>query len=305
MGVLPRLLLGLSLYAGGWGLFFSAPPQVTSDAMDLDPVATQSGLSVRLGAQADGWIIEVHDDPTAPTAALVRMRSPAGETLEERSVVLAGTTDEERSRELAAELALVIEQHDRQRTAPPKPTPKPKPAPPPEPVEPRGLLAVSARAGVGLARAVDVDAGVDLRGGAYLVREHVVPLASIGWSRSSAGPLTFDAIRFGIGAAFGAPLARGRLWLGAGVLPQAMWARAAERRVAAAWWSSTEVSAQLHVRLRWFLILLRTGVDLTFPPAVARGTDERIRWGPVRFAAGLGIGAVFGGGRAPRFRSRM
>jgi hypothetical protein len=299
MGVLPRLLLGLHL------LLAAPPVEVTSDAMDLDPTATREGLAVRLGAQADGWTVDVHDDPTAPTAVLVRMRPPAGEPVE-RSVVLAGTTAEERSRELAAELALVIEQHGRERAAPPaeapaKPTP-PEPAPPPR--SHRGFVAVAGRVGAGLSRQVDPDAGIDLRGGAYLVREHVVPMLSVGWSRSSAGPLVFDAVRFGAGAAFGAPLSRGRLWLGAGVLPQAMWAQARERVEAAAWWSSTEVSLQLHVRLRGFLLLLRTGVDLTFPPAVARGSDGRIRWGPVRFAAGVGIGAAFGGGRGPRDRSR-
>jgi hypothetical protein len=149
--------------------------------------------------------------------------------------------------------------------------------------------------GVGPLSAPDPDFGANVRGGTWLVREIVQPLVDVGWSRSVDGSLVLDGVRFGAGAAFGSPLARRRLWAGASVLPRAAWTRAADRRAVSKWRSSTELAGLLQIRGRWWMIGVRVGADLTFPPVRARGhdRDDTVRWGPVRFVSGLDLAFVF------------
>ena len=88
-----------------------APPQLDlSSATAIDPRATTQGLHARVST-LDDWSITVHDAPTtSPERAVeVWLRAPDGGE-HRRRLPLAGTTVEDRSRELAASLALLIKQ---------------------------------------------------------------------------------------------------------------------------------------------------------------------------------------------------
>jgi hypothetical protein len=148
---------------------------------------------------------------------------------------------------------------------------------------------------VGALSQPDPDYGATLRGGAWLVRDHLQPIAELGWARSGAGDLNMDGVRFGAGLAAGTSVANARLWLGAGVLPRAMWVRASDRSAPSTWSSSTELAAVGQVRLRRIMLGLRVGVDLTLPPIVSQGVQDRLRWGPARFVVGLEVGPAFWG----------
>ena len=263
--------------------------QVQVDAAEIDADATRRGLEVRLGEAVDGWVVEVRPTDTHEQVYL-RLRSPSGVEVH-RAITLEGEGVEERSRELASAVALIIEGHI-DATMPAEDVGQPTQ---PEPL--RGWFAVGPRLGAGPPSAVDIDGGLGVRGGVWLLGEHVQPIASLGWSRSRDETLVLDGVRLGAGAAFGTPLAQRRLWTGAGIVPHAAWTRARDRRDVSQWRSSTEVSALLQVRGSWWLLAARAGLDLTLPPVRARGQDTTLRWGPVRFMAGLEFGLVLPPGR--------
>lgn len=255
-----------------------AAPAVTSTSARFDAAATAEALEVRLGRRADHWRVEVADDVDGQRAT-VHLRSNKGEDTQ-RTIVVTADTTEERSRELAAALALVIEEY-----LPPEPKPTPKPPPRKGPA---GWLAVGARVGVG--RPVDVDGGASLRGGALWGRRIVQPIGSLAWSRSRERGLALDGIRFGAGVGAGADLPGTPLWLGGTVVPHAVWAIARHTARDRGWTSATEVSALLQVRARWFYGALRVGAEFMAPPLSARGTGADLRWGPVRLVVGLEVG---------------
>jgi hypothetical protein len=217
-----------------------------------------------------------------------------------RSIVLTGSTVEDRSRELAAALAFIVEQHPKPSVAP-RPEPSPVPSTPPAPagrVEPRprtrGWLALGARVGLGAPSDPDLDGGLALRGGLWLVRHDIVqPIVEVDWSRSATDVLALDGIRFGGGLAIGRTMG-GALWLGIGAIQRALWAQATERRRSTRWLSSTELTGLLQVRLGpWLLLGLRTGAELTFPPIQATGQGpDSLRWGRARWLAGAELGFV-------------
>lgn len=87
-----------------------APPQLDLSATAIDTRTTTQGLRARVSV-LDDWSITVHDaTTTSPELAVeVWLRAPDG-TRHQRRLPLAGTTAEDRSREVAASLALLIEQ---------------------------------------------------------------------------------------------------------------------------------------------------------------------------------------------------
>jgi hypothetical protein len=206
-------------------------------------------------------------------------------------VVLTGATPPERSRELAAALALIIDQHE------PRPRPEQARTTKPQPTRarrPRGWIGVGPRIGLGPPAAIDPDVGASLTGGCWLVGEHIQPVVRGGWSASTDGDLRLDGIRIGAGLLAGSALVRGHAWLGAGAVGHAFWAQAEDQRADRRWVSSTELAAAFQVRgRRGLLVGLRTGVDLTLPPLRARGESTAIRWGVVRFFAELWVGLHF------------
>src|SRR5262245_41748813 len=87
-------------------------------------------------------------------------------------------------------------------------------APEPGPGLPRGWVGAGGRNAFGPPSRVDPDFGGDLLGGAWILREHLMPIARIGWSRGGYDRLTVDALRFGGGLLAGAALLDERLWIG-------------------------------------------------------------------------------------------
>jgi hypothetical protein len=258
----------------------------------VDPAATEAGLRTRTGDALDQVAIEV-SDAQEPGAVDVRLRGRDG-SVTERRIALMGDTLEERSRELAAGLALLLESEDEPPPPPVEPPPKP-PEPPPVAPRPRvrGWLGLGPR--VELGPGVLFEGGGDLMAGVWLAREHVQPLLSAGFTAASQDNISLMQTRFGAGLAVGAPVgARRRIWLGGHVLGHALWARAHEIRTATLWLSSTEVGGLVQYRGSRFFLGLRTGVDLTLPPLAVRGTRARIQRGPARWIVGLVIGIAFG-----------
>jgi hypothetical protein len=269
-------------------LVLATAPAVTSTSERFDAAATAAALEVRLGRRADDWEITVADELEGDNA-VVQLRSKRGDDVV-RTFVVTGETTEDRSRELAAALALVIEEFLPPEPAlpPPEPPPKPQP-PPPEPRKrPEGWLAVGGR--VGLGQPIDLDAGPTLRGGALWGRRIVQPIVSVAWSRSRERGLTLDGIRFGAGLALGSDLPGTPLWLGGAVVPHALLAFARDTDRDRGWSSATEISALLQVRARWFYGGLRVGAEVTEPPLRAQGTDASLRWGHLRLVVGLELG---------------
>ncbi len=250
---------------------------------ELDAEALHHGIELRLGSRAEGW--RIHIETIDLDHVRARLVSPDGE-VRVRTLTLTGQTPEDRSRELAATLALLME--DAGTDEPPETTRAPTPDPTPPPT--RGWIALTGHVGFG--RDLAVTGGAGLRGGAWLLREHLQPLAEIDWMHAGRGRLTIDGVRFGAGLAGGTALATGRVWLGAGALARAVWAAARAEGRGAAWTSSTFVGPIAQVRIRRLVIGARVGVDLTLPPLRFEGNRDVLRWGLVRMAAGLSVGSV-------------
>ncbi len=280
----------------------AAPPQTaaatapqTAQQLDLaaaaiDPAATAAGLRARAGPRLDGWTITVRDTATVNEVEAV-LNSPAGEQ-RRRRLTLTGTTTTDRSRELAASLALLVEEDDPE----PDPTPKPEPKPP---IKPRGWLGLGPRLEVGSPPA----GGLDLTGGAWLVRDHVQPLANLAWSSTASEGLRLHSLRIGAGVAAGAPLKASRIgphgpsaliWLGGHVLVHTQWVQARDALVASAWTAATEVGGLLQVRWSRVVLAARTGVDLNFPPLTLRGAAAQLSRGPAAWLLAINFGFVFG-----------
>lgn len=297
------MLLALALLT----VLAAAPIEVGTDLVDA--VKLESGLRARIGPELDDWQVRV-----APTGLAgqvqVSIARHDGQSFGQ-TVQLAGKTVEDRTRELAAGIALLIEVYPQQppppatstttspptspdglERPPPPETPEQPPPPPPRPAL-RGWLGLGPR--IELGSGLPFEAGLDLMGGLWLVREHVQPILSLGFSGGARHGISVLHGRFGAGAAFGAPLGpRDRLWLGAHVLGHALYVHAAERTTDATWLSSTEVGGLLQYRGRRLFLGLRTGVDLTLPTVSIRGTRGVVRRDVPRWCFGLMFGVVFG-----------
>lgn len=267
------------------GVLAAGGPGLAVDSVAVDPATTEAGLRARTGDALDEVTIEVSDAQEPGAVDVVLRRRDGGVT--ERRIALMGDTLEERSRELAAGLALLLESDE-----PPPSRPKqPEPVAPPPRV--RGWLGIGPR--VELGPGVLFEGGGDLMAGVWLAREHVQPLLSAGFTAASQDNISLMQTRFGAGLAVGAAVGeRRRIWLGGHVLGHALWARAHEIRTATLWLSSTEVGGLVQYRGSRLSLGLRTGVDLTLPPLAVRGTRARVQRGPARWIVGLVIGIAFG-----------
>lgn len=291
-------------------LVLGAPPRLELNAAAIDTQVATQGLRARVG-DLDDWTITVSDatsDATSRELAVeVWLRAPDGSS-HRRRLPLAGTTVEDRSREVAASVALLIEQwDDRPASAPPPSSPPPaRVADLSAPGPVRGA-APRARAWLGLGPRLELarwppEGGVDILFGAWLLAERLQPLLSAGWSATGRQGLSLQTVRLGAGLAAGSPLARGRWWLGAHAIVHAVWARAHDSRSETLWASSSELGGTFQVRgARWF-VGVRTGLDLALPELRIRGNIAHLRRGPVQWVLGVSFAMIFGDLRNSRGR---
>lgn len=284
--VLARVALAtLLIFAPG------EPSSLRLAAEGLDPVALESGMRVRVGDVIDGWDIEVRATSLRGTYE-VELRAPERPEPELRVVSLVGETDEDRSRELAAILALIIMESPGSELEP-EPVLEPEPDPLPEPrFVPRVALSLEGHVGLGPPRQPDMDLGAGLGAGIWLARHHLQPRLRAWWSRSSGEQLRVDGVSVGAGLAGGAPV--GRWWFGVLALPTFKWTRAIDRKPAIALSGGGELTAMVQYRRPHWVIGLRTGVETTFRPVLARGSNDVIRWGPIRWLLVLELGVGLG-----------
>lgn len=285
-----------------------APPRLDLHAAAIDTQITTQGLRARV-ADLDDWTITVGDATTdAATQELaveVWLRAPDGSD-HRRRLPLAGTTKEDRSRELAASLALLIEQWDERSPSPLPPSSSAR-VPDTNAPGPMPAAAPRARAWLGLGPRLELarwppEGGVDLLFGAWLLAERLQPLLSAGWSATGRQGLSLQTVRLGAGLAAGSPLARGRWWLGAHAVVHALWARAHDSRAATLWASSSELGGTFQVRgARWF-VGVRTGLDLALPELRVRGNTAYLRRGPVQWVLGVSFAMILGDLRNSRGR---
>lgn len=257
-------------------------PSLRIHSRHVEAGAVQQGLRLRVGEGWQRWAIEV-DDAAAPGQVDVRLRDHGGH-IHARTLTLEGETVDERSRALASSLALLVEQLDEStpRSADPEPTPAPAVI--------SGFLGVGPRMALNPRAPVDVDVGLSLVGGAWLAREHVVPVGELAWARSRAGELTVDALRMGAGVLGGVATERGRLWGGGGALIRAQWAQARASATAAGWWASPALMGAIQYRGRILVVSAWLGADLMLPPLRARGDAHVLRWTTIRPMATLHVG---------------
>lgn len=215
------------------------------------------------------------------------LRAPDGRE-ERRRILLTGASRDDRSRELAASLALLVEE-DPSSAAPTSPKP-PAPSDRPAPAKIRGWIGLGPRLEVGAPPA----GGLDIAGGAWLLRDHLQPLANLAWAATASGGLRMHNLRIGAGLAAGAPLRAGLIWLGGHVLVHARWVQARDVTAASLWTAATEIGGLLQVRWPRVVLGARTGVDLNFPPVTLQGASARLTRGPAAWLFALHVGFVFG-----------
>ncbi|MCX4245124.1 hypothetical protein [Paraliomyxa miuraensis] len=238
--------------------------------------AVQQGLELRVGDDWRRWKIEIRDGST-PEHVNVTLRDRAGH-LHTRRLVLDGASTDERSRELAAALALLVEQLE-QGTPEPEPLPRP---PEPAPSPSSGFIGLGPRLAVGLRRSPAIDGGISVAGGAWLAKEHVQPIAELAWARSTRGALRLDGLRMGAGVLGGASGLGGRVWGGAGALMRVQHAKATAEGSARGWGTNPAIVGGLQYRGPLLVVGAWLGADLMLPPLLARGDGQALRWGIVR-----------------------
>lgn len=254
----------------------------------VDAAAVQQGLRVRVGEGWQRWAIEV-DDAAAPGQVDVRLRDDGGH-IHARTLTLEGETADERSRALASSLALLVDQIDQNDAHPPAPPADEEPMPVLAPARIAGFIGMGPRMAFNPGSPWHVDGGVSLVGGAWLAREHVVPVGELGWAHSRAGELTVDALRMGAGVLGGVASKRGRLWGGGGALLRAQWAQARASATAGGWWASPALMGAIQYRGRILVASAWLGADLMLPPLRARGDAHVLRWTTIRPMATLHVG---------------
>ncbi len=260
---------------------------VTSTSTSIDGDAVRSALEVRAGDEGRRWDLEIADGTATGEVHVVLRR---GDERIERAFVVAAEDVDGRSRELAAALALVIEQHAAENPAATSVRSEPPLDRTPPPSPPQGWLAFGGRIGVG--SPADPDGGATLRGGVLWGRRILQPIAQLATVHARAGDLRLDGLRTGVGLALGG--AAGPFWLGGAAIPQVAWLRARDEVKDDDVGLVTEITALAQWRSRGALVGLRLGLDLATPPTRVRGTDDRLRLGLVRFVAGLEVGFTIG-----------
>ena len=226
------------------------------------------GLRARVGDAIEDWIIDV--EFKAARRYALTMRGPNDDFDDVREVQLEGRTKLDRSRELASLLATIIESRT--------------------PTFPRGFLALEAL----LTAGSDLDLGLGVDGGVWLLHDHLQPRMRVAWSHGWASSLRVNQLDVGIGLAAGAPLdTAGHLWLGGLAMPTLIWTHAAEVGTASTWSGGVELGVLLQYRRPRFVLGVRTGIETTFPAVrVLAGTDE-LRYGPVRWILAIELGLGF------------
>lgn len=249
------------------------------DADGLDPAALELGLRARVGDGLDDWTIQIEGGEAG--SYQLRLRGPGQAQAERRTVVISGSTAEDRSRELASTLALIIEA-GAQEQAHAEPTPTSAPTPP------RGFVVVEGHVGLGPPRDLDPELGAGLGAGAWVLGEHLQPRARVRWAHGWSGELGVHQVSAGLGLAAGAPL--GRIWLGGLAMPAVKWTYAEQVRSSSAWAGGGELCVLAQLRLAQLVLGVRTGVETTFPALRASGTQDVIRWGHLRWVLVVEIG---------------
>lgn len=268
------------------------------ESATIDREALVRGLELRVGERWHALTIEVRDGEQ-PAELQILLRDEAGR-VHTRALALTTATVDERSRELATALALLVEQLETVTPPPPEPPPTPPGPAPPAPPELTGWIGVGPRGALNAGRPADPELGLHLAGGLWLLHDHLQPVVELAWARGGAGSLTVDAVRAGGGLLAGAGWARRRLWGGAGALMRAQWSQARAERTIDGWWASPAILAVVQYRGRIVMLGLWAGVDLLFPPLVARSNVQRVRWSSVRPMMALQVGVRL----PPRARAR-
>ena len=242
------------------------------EARGVDADAVETGLRARVGDVLEDWTIDVRFEGSR--RYVLTLRGPRDDADDVRSVRLEGRTKVDRSRELASMIATIIESRT--------------------PVYPRGFLALEAH----LAAGSDLDLGLGLGGGVWLLRDHLQPRMRVAWSHGWAPSLRVNQLDVGVGLAAGAPVdSSGNLWLGGLVMPTLTWTHASNHAegigTASTWSGGSELCVLVQYRLPRFVVGVRTGIETTFPAVrVVAGTDE-LRFGPVRWLLAIELGLGF------------
>ena len=266
-------------------LSFDTPSSgIEIDAADLQASTLERGLRARVGESIEHWHLSVGES-SIQGEYRVRMTAPDGQQID-RNLAFSAESPEDRSRELAAKIAFIIEDWEL--------TSKP-----PSSSSSTSMTATAARTGeetdlrphplfialtpsVSFGAPVDPAGGIGLLTGLWLHRRYFSAALHVDWSRAHEKGLNFDALRFGPAFSAGAPLSHSQFWGGAFLSSRAQWAVAREQNDVSGWAFSSELSAVLRYRSRHFFGGLRAGVDLQWPPQRAIGTNSELRRGTVR-----------------------
>lgn len=271
-----------------------APPVHELDTEGIDAAKLDAGLRARVGDEVDAWQIEIRATELRGTYE-VTLLGPGRSEPEHRQVNLVGQTDEDRSRELASMLAVIIDLEPDEADGEPELEPEPQPDPVPESkpfIVPRATISLEGHVGMGPPREPDTDAGLGLGVGAWLLDDHLQPRVRATWSRSQGQDLRVDGLSIGAGLAGGVSL--GHWWLGALALPVFKWTRGESVRPATVVGGGGELTALVQYRRPWLVVGLRTGVETTFRPLRIRGNNDVIAWGPLRWLLVLEVGLGLG-----------
>jgi hypothetical protein len=267
--------------------------EVSGEGVVEDEVA--AGIRMR-GGEFEGFHVVVRGTSVRGTYE-IEIADPSG-TRHERVVVLEADTDDGRSRELAADLVLVLEEMDVAPTTSPitdadEPVEPPPPPPDPPRTDPIGRGFVVAWPRFGIGDPTDPDFGIGLAAGlGVLGKPHasrLQPRLQFSWARAGEADLTLDTLRFGAGLAVGGAVHR-HVWLGALAVPQAAWNSAREGKVDTSFRFSCEGSGLLHVSVSRFVLEARVGAEFNTPAVTFSGAASQLRVGYVRFLAALGVG---------------
>lgn len=270
----------------------SSAGQVTGSSRWIDPSATERGIRVR-SERADEWSVTVTDLAEDYPHVQVIMRDPEGNEIE-RDVELKDATVEGRSRELAAIVALVIEEAPAADPPEPRKTAKSqKPESDDELASERTWwLGGGPRLELGPPRLVTASGGLDARGGMWF-GQHFQALADVGW-HASRQVASLNAIRVGAGLAAGTSLPARRLWLGGGLMPglEVVVARGTRVRTTALF--ATDVFGIAQLRIKQAVLGLRTGITLNLPSAAVANQNVLV-WNNARWFIGFSFGWIFAG----------
>jgi hypothetical protein len=291
------LLIGASIAAR---LTAPAAEALHIESAQIDGQRAAAGLRARVGADLDAWTIRVDDH--GPSQLAVTLTRDDGRVIE-RTLRLTASDIDERSRELAAALAVLIDAadapdeaaNDADTSAHHVDTAAPTPA-----KSVRPWIGAGPHLGVGRLRAPSAEIGLSLLAGVGLFNDHLHPL--LGVTYSVAPIVDAHLVRIGVGLAAGAPLRgrkRERLWFGGGALPQALWLGFGPRGPATSIWSG---AGQLFAiaRLRApsrpgrpdLQVMLRSGADLTLPPLRIHGESTVLR-GSARWFGAIELGVAW------------